>query len=73
MNGMQCYTVYRPTLSLLAVLSLVNFVIENELVKRDIDARDRALWFSIRDETETVPGFLETEMRLRCSKTASQD
>ena len=65
-NGMQLQWP-RPTL-------------ENELVTRDVEARDRDLWdrdqdirFSVRDETKTLPDLLETQTRPRRPKTASRD
>jgi len=43
--------------------------------KRDVVARDRDIWLSVRDETETetFPHFAETETRPRRLKNTSRD
>jgi len=43
--------------------------------KRDVVARDRDVWLSVRDETETeiFPHFAETETRPRRLKNTSRD
>jgi len=43
--------------------------------KRDVVVRDRDVWLSVRDETETetFPHFAETETRPRRLKNTSRD
>jgi len=45
-------------------------VAENEALKRDVEAQDRDVWFSVSDETETetFPDFLETERFQKASR-----
>ena len=48
---------------------------ENVTCKRDPEARDRDVWLSVRDETETetFPHFTKTETRPRRWENASRD
>ena len=48
---------------------------KNVTCKRDPEARDRDIWLSVRDETETetFPHFSETETRPRRWENASRD
>ena len=48
------------------------FACKRDLQVRD-PRRDRDIWFSVRDETKTIPHFPETETRPRHWKNRSRD